>query len=79
MSNKNINFDDTLEDTDYGLIICGQTGRLKGLWIPEGKDDDYIPDSIIHLCINYFGINPEEFNYEDSDDDLGDPPTDTLH
>ena len=30
------------------------------------------------MCINVFGVDPEEF-YKDEDDDMGDPLTDTLH
>tara|TARA_B110000503_G_C7030706_1_gene363863 strand:- start:525 stop:728 length:204 start_codon:yes stop_codon:yes gene_type:complete len=64
--NKKIVFEETLSDTDYGLIICSKTGRLKGIWIPENKDES-IPYVIVELCRKYFGIDPNE------DDD------DTLH
>lgn len=71
-------FGDTLAENDYGLIVCGKTGALKGLWIPKTHEDDYVPDSIIHLCVNYFGVDPSEFDEED-EDDLGTPPTNTVH
>ena len=66
MSNK-ITFEESLEHDDWGLII-DKNGRLKGLFIPEGCDEDDVPESIIQVCCNQFGINPEEF-YEDSDNE----------
>ena len=80
MSNheEKLRFEDSLGEDDYGLIMCGKTGVLKGLWIPDGHDEDEVPESIINMCINVFGVDPEEF-YKDEDDDMGDPLTDTLH
>ena len=74
MSKKDhdVEFGDALEETDFGLIVCGKTGRLKGLWMPEGVDEENIPDSIVSLCIDYFDIDPDEFG-----DDSEIPPT--LH
>ena len=54
----NVKFDDAIEETDYGLIICGVTGKLKGIWIPEGKDEVPVPDTVANLCIEYFGVDP---------------------
>jgi hypothetical protein len=54
-----ISFDDALEDTDYGLIVCGKTGKLKGIWVPEDNQNTEIPDSIVELCVHFFGINPD--------------------
>lgn len=59
---KNIEFEDALDSTDFGLIICSKTGRLKGLWIPEGLEEDPVPEVIVHLCVDYFGIDPSEFD-----------------
>lgn len=59
MSNK-VEFKDALEATDYGFIVCGKTGRLKGLWIPTGSEDDVIPESIVRLCVEIFGIDPTD-------------------
>lgn len=68
---EDTSFDDALDDTDFGFIVCGVTGKLKGLWIPEGMEDIPVPETIIHLCVDYFGIDPKEFdeNYEYNDDD----------
>ncbi len=59
MSDK-VTFEETLEDDDWGLII-DSNGRLKGLFIPDGFGEEEIPDAVIQLCIQQFGIDPEEF------------------
>lgn len=51
-----VQFGDALEDDDWGLII-GNDGELKGLWIPEGKEDDLVPESIVTICEKYFGVD----------------------
>ena len=58
MSNA-VTFEDSLGEDDWGLII-GNDGTLKGLFIPEGKDDEEVPDTIIEICIQFFGIDPTE-------------------
>ena len=45
MSNDSyVEFEDTLDEDDFGLIVCGKTGSLKGLFIPRGKEDEEIPE-----------------------------------
>ena len=61
---KKITFEESLGDDDWGLII-DKNGRLKGLFIPEGSGEDDVPESIIQLCCNQFGIDPEEFYREE--------------
>ena len=63
---KKITFEESLDDDDWGLII-DKNGRLKGLFIPNGSDEDEVPDSIIQLCCNQFGINPDEFYGPDNE------------
>jgi len=63
---RRITFEESLEHDDWGLII-DKHGKLKGLFIPDGADEDDIPDSIIQLCCNQFGIDIEEF-YNDEDE-----------
>ena len=48
--------EEQMDDEDWALII-GPGGELKGLFIPEGKDEDFVPDSIMHICAKYFGID----------------------
>jgi len=62
-----------LEADDWAIII-GNDGNLKGLFIPEGKDEDLVPQSILYIMEKYFGLDLTE-----EDDDLGEPLTDTLH
>jgi hypothetical protein len=57
-----LEFEDSLSDTDYGLIICSKTGKLRGLWIPDGMDEDEVPKSIADICIDYFGIDPNNYS-----------------
>lgn len=54
-----ITFEQSLEDDDWGLII-GKDGELKGMFIPEGHDDQEVPDAIVQICIKFFGIDPTE-------------------
>ena len=63
MSRK-ITFEESLGASDWGLII-DENGNLKGLFIPDGADDDDVPEKIIELCCNQFGIDPEEFYGEE--------------
>ena len=59
MSHKQIEleFKQSLDTTDYGLIV-GVTGCSKGIWVPEGMDDQDIPEGIVDMCIQKFGIDP---------------------
>lgn len=59
MSHKMVEFSESLSNEDYGLII-GTDGTLKGIWIPQGKEDDVIPDEIASICISKFGIDPND-------------------
>ena len=54
-----VTFEDALEDDDWGIII-GKDGTLKGMFIPEGQDEEQVPDVIVKMCIDYFGIDPTE-------------------
>jgi len=31
---------------------------LKGVWIPEMHEEEEIPEVIVELCKNYFGLDP---------------------
>lgn len=52
-----IGFKSSLEDDDYGIIISSD-GKLKGVWIPKSQEDETIPQSIVQICIDNFGIDP---------------------
>ena len=57
---KKITFEESLGNNDWGLII-DKKGNLKGLFIPDGSTEDDVPENIIQLCCNQFGVDPEEF------------------
>jgi hypothetical protein len=60
MSHDYIEFQDSLEDDDYGIII-GKDGMIKGIWIPRHLEhEDEIPAAIANLCEDSFGINPND-------------------
>jgi len=54
-----VNFEDALTDDDWGIII-GKDGSLKGMFIPQGEEEDQVPAVIVKLCKDYFGIDPTE-------------------
>ena len=53
---KQIEFEDALEDDDWGLIISS-SGELKGLFIPDGKEEEDVPEQIVNMCVSVFGID----------------------
>jgi len=57
---------DQIGEEDWALII-GSDGNLKGMFIPEGKDEDEVPESIVYIMENYFGIDFDEDEEESSD------------
>lgn len=48
-----------LGEDDWAIII-GKDGNLKGLFIPEGSDEDEVPESIVHIMMDYYGVNFDE-------------------
>ena len=49
MTKKKISFEDSLEDTDFGLIISAD-GQLKGMYMPEQMEEiDYVPEKIVQI------------------------------
>lgn len=56
-SHELIGFSSTLDEDDYGIIVS-KKGRVKGVWIPRGKEDTVIPIAVVNLCEQNFGINP---------------------
>ena len=63
-----------LGENDWAIII-GDDGSLKGLFIPQGKDEDLVPYSIIEIMQTYFAVNLEE----EIDESSNVPPGETLH
>ena len=73
MSDEPQTLEAQLGEDDWAIIIDND-GNLKGLFIPEGKDEDLVPESIVYIMEKYFGLDIDE-----EGDDLGEPLTDTLH
>ena len=60
MARKKISFEESLEDTDFGLIISAK-GELKGMYIPEQMEEmDYVPAEIMQILNDVYGMNLPE-------------------
>lgn len=57
---EEILFGDSIGENEYGFIIDGSTGRLKGIWVPSANENDPLPTVIISLMNNCFGVSPED-------------------
>ena len=70
MSKKraNLSLFDQLHQDDWAIII-GSNGNLKGIFIPEGKDEDEVPASITYIMENYFEITPSNDKDDKEDND----------
>lgn len=56
-------FESALGEEDYGFIL-DKDGRLKGIWIPAGAEDDEVPEAIVQLLKDHWGVDPnDESNY----------------
>jgi len=57
MTKKKLSFEDSLEDTDFGLIISSK-GELKGMYMPEGADEvEYVPEEIVQILYQVYGMD----------------------
>tara|TARA_B100000674_G_C37620975_1_gene814292 strand:- start:225 stop:425 length:201 start_codon:yes stop_codon:yes gene_type:complete len=57
MAKKKISFEESMEDTDFGLIISAE-GELKGMYIPEEMDEmEYMPQEIMQILEDVYGMN----------------------
>ena len=72
MSDEPKTLEDQIGDEDWALII-GKDGNLKGMFIPDGADEDEVPESIVVIMEKYFGVDFSD------DDDIGEPLSDTIH
>tara|TARA_B100002019_G_scaffold282796_1_gene288451 strand:- start:3294 stop:3488 length:195 start_codon:yes stop_codon:yes gene_type:complete len=59
MMSEKITFEQSLEEDDWGIII-GKNGELKGMFIPEGEEETDVPEVIVKMCKDYFGIDVTE-------------------
>jgi hypothetical protein len=68
MSDESRTLEDHLGDEDWAIII-GKDGNLKGLFMPDGTDEELVPESIVTIMADYFGVNfDEEMNDEETSD-----------
>jgi hypothetical protein len=59
MSEEERTLEAQIGDEDWAIII-GPDGNLKGMFIPDGMDEDEVPESIVYIMENYFGIDLDE-------------------
>lgn len=59
MDHDYLGFEDTLDESDYGFIL-DKDGKLKGIWIPKGSDDEEVPEPIVELIKEHWGIDPND-------------------
>ena len=57
MTKKKLSFEDSLEDTDFGLIISSK-GELKGMYMPAGAEEvDFVPEEIVQILYQVYGMD----------------------
>lgn len=59
MDHNYLGFEDTLDESDYGFIL-DKDGNLKGIWIPKDSDDKEVPEAIVELIKEHWGIDPND-------------------
>ena len=59
MSHDYMGFENTLEEDDYGFIL-DKEGNLKGIWVPEGMEDEEVPEAIVQLIKEKWGVDPND-------------------
>jgi hypothetical protein len=59
MSHDYMGFENTLEEDDYGFIL-DKEGNLKGIWVPEGMEDEDVPEPIVQLIKEKWGVDPND-------------------
>lgn len=63
MSHDYLGFESTLDEDDYGFIL-DKDGKLKGIWVPQAHEDENVPDAIVELLKEKWGIDPnDDSNY----------------
>ena len=74
MNKKDLTLEEQIGDDDWAIII-GNNGNLKGIFIPQGMDEELVPESIVQIMAQYFGVDFEE----EIDEAVEVPPGETLH
>lgn len=71
---KDLTLEEQIGEDDWAIII-GNDGNLKGIFIPQGMDEELVPESIVQIMAQYFGVDFEE----EIDEAVEVPPGETLH
>ena len=71
---KDLTLEEQLGKEDWAIII-GSDGNLRGIFIPQGMDEALVPESIVQIMAQYFGVDFEE----EIDETVEVPPGETLH
>jgi len=74
MNKKYLTLEEQIGDDDWAIII-GNNGNLKGIFIPQGMDEELVPESIVQIMAQYFGVDFEE----EIEEAIELPPGETLH
>ena len=74
MSKKDLTLEEQLGKEDWAIII-GSDGNLRGIFIPQGMDEELVPESIVQIMAQYFGVDFEE----EIDEAVEVPPGETVH
>ena len=74
MNKKDLTLEEQIGDDDWAIII-GNNGNLKGIFIPQGMDEELVPESIVQIMAQYFGVDFEE----EIEEAVELPPGETLH
>ena len=71
---KDLTLEEQIGEDDWAIII-GNNGNLKGIFIPQGMDEELVPESIVQIMAQYFGVDFEE----EIDEAVEVPPGETVH
>lgn len=74
MSKRDLTLEEQLGEDDWAIII-GSDGNLRGIFIPQGMDEELVPESIVQIMAQYFGVD-----FDDEIDDASEvPPGEMIH
>jgi hypothetical protein len=63
MSHDYLGFESALEEDDYGFILDAE-GNLKGIWVPQGAENDQVPQPIVDIIKQKWNIDVnDDSNY----------------
>jgi len=54
-----LGLEETLEEDDYALIMS-KDGRLKGIWIPSGSEEDEVPNAITDVIKHFWDVDAND-------------------